>query len=164
MYLFLNRISKTYTIKSHKMKKIITISFLFITTNTYSQVNTNINISNERQAVMQPESSIINIPLQCDLSKYKKIVLSVQGWAASLNEKDIRNALKQSIFIVDKKRFNKDKTEMEEDTIYFFWNRSEDGDDRTTTIIIRDYNMKVLYSATHTNVGRAKMLDFILSL
>lgn len=51
---------------------------------------------------------------------------------------------------------------MEENTIYFFWNRSDDGDDRSTTILVKNYNLKVLYSATHTNVGSAKMLEFIL--
>ena len=112
---------------------------------------------------MKPESTVINIPLETDLSQYKKLVLSVQGWAANANEHDIRNALKQSIFNVDKKDFKKGKTKMEEDTLYFFWNRTDDGDDRTTTIIVRDFNMKLLYSASHTNVGRAKMLDFILN-
>ena len=145
------------------MKKLAIIAFLFLSIDSYSQVNTNVNIRNEREVVLQPESSVINIPLESDLSKYKKIILSVQGWAASANEKDIRNALKQSIFIVDKKDYEKGKTVMQEDTIYFFWNRSDDGDDRTTTIILRDFNMKVLYSASHTNVGRAKMLDFILN-
>lgn len=145
------------------------IAFLFLSIDSYSQqfqgqaVNTNVNIKKERELVLKPESTVINIPLETDLSSYKKIVLSVQGWAANANEKDIRNALKQSIFNVDTKDYKKGVTKMEEDAIYFFWNRSEDSDDRTTTIIVRDFNMKVLYSATHTNVGRAKMLDFILS-
>ena len=132
---------------------------------SYSQQvqGTNVNITKERELVLKPESTIINVTLETDLSKYKKLVLSVEGWAARANENDIRNALKQSIFNVDKKDFKKGKTKMEEDTIYFFWNRSDDGDDRTTTIVVRDSNMKVLYSASHTNVGRAKMLDFIIS-
>ena len=132
---------------------------------SYSQQvqGTNVNITKERELVLKPESTIINVTLETDLSKYKKLVLSVAGWAARANENDIRNALKQSIFNVDKKDFQKGKTKMEEDTIYFFWNRSDDGDDRTTTIVVRDSNMKVLYSASHTNVGRAKMLDFIIS-
>jgi hypothetical protein len=151
------------------MKNLILIAFTLLSLDSYSQqvqgqsVKTNVNITKERELVIKPEATVINIPLESDLSKYKNIVLSVQGWAPKANEKDIRNALKQSIFIVDKRAYKKGKTVMEEDTIYFFWNRSEDGDDRTTTIIVRDYNMKVLYSATHTNVGRAKMLDFILS-
>lgn len=151
------------------MKKLIMIAVLFLSLDSYSQqvqgqaVNTNVNVTKERELVLKPESTVINIPLETDLSGYKKIVLSVQGWAAHANEKDIRNALKQSIFIVDKKDYEKGVTKMEEGTMYFFWNRTEDGDDRTTTIIIRDFNMKVLYSASYTNVGRAKMLDFILS-
>jgi predicted transcriptional regulator len=151
------------------MKKLIMIAFLIVTIDLYSQqvqgqdVNTNVNIKKERELALKPEATVINIPLEADLSKYKKIVLSVQGWSAKQNEKDIRNALKQSIFNVDKKNFEKGVTKMEEDAIYFFWFRTNDLDDRTTTIILRDFNMKVLYSATHINVGRAKMLDFILN-
>ena len=147
------------------MKKLIIISLVFLSIDSYSQQvqGTNVNITKERELVLKPESTIINVTLETDLSKYKKLVLSVEGWAARANENDIRNALKQSIFNVDKKDFKKGKTKMEEDTIYFFWNRSDDGDDRTTTIVVRDSNMKVLYSASHTNVGRAKMLDFIIS-
>lgn len=147
------------------MKKLIIISLVFLSIDSYSQQvqGTNVNITKERELVLKPESTIINVTLETDLSKYKKLVLSVAGWAARANENDIRNALKQSIFNVDKKDFQKGKTKMEEDTIYFFWNRSDDGDDRTTTIVVRDSNMKVLYSASHTNVGRAKMLDFIIS-
>jgi hypothetical protein len=151
------------------MKKLIMIAFIFLCIISYSQqvqgqsVNTRVNVTEERELVLKPESTVINTPLESDLSGYKKIVISVQGWAARANEKDIRNALKQSIFIVDKKDYEKGVTKMEEGTMYFFWNRTEDGDDRTTTIIVRDFNMKVLYSATHINVGRAKMLDFILN-
>ena len=150
------------------MKKLIIIVFVFSSINSYSQqvqgqaVNNNVNIRNERELVLQPETTIINIPLEISLSKYKKIVLSIEGWAARENEKDIRKALKQSIFNVEKSDFKKGVSKMEEDTIYFFWNRSDDGDDRSTTIIVRDFNMKVLYSASHTNVGRAKMMDFIM--
>ena len=152
------------------MKKLIIIAFLFLSIDSYSQqvqgqaVNTNVNITKERELVLKPESTVINIPLETDLSKYKKIVLSIEGWSAKQNEKDIRNALKQSIFNVDREDFEKGVTKMEEDALYFFWFRTNDGDDRTTTIIVRDFNMKVLYRASHTNVGRAKMLDFLLSL
>lgn len=151
------------------MKNLIIVAILFISIDSYSQqlqgqaVNTNVNITKERELLLKPEATIVNIPLETDLSKFKKIVLSVQGWAANANEKEIRNALTQSIFIVDKKDYKKGATKMEEDTIYFFWYRTDDGDDRTTTVIVRDFNMKVLYSASHTNVGRAKILDFILS-
>ena len=151
------------------MKKIIVIVFISLSIDSNSQqaqgqaVNTNVNIIKERKLVLKPESTIIIIPLEHDLTKYKKIVLSIQGWAANANEKDIRNALIQSIFIVDKKNFKKGVTKMQDDTIYFFWNRTDDGDDRSTTIIVRDFNRKILYSASHTNVGRAKMMDFIIS-
>jgi hypothetical protein len=151
------------------MKNLLMIVILLFSFDVYSQqaqgqsVKTNVNITNERDLVLKPESTVIITPLENDLKSYKKIIISVEGWASAGNEKDIRNALKQSIFIVDKKDYKKGVTKMEEDTIYFFWNRSEDGDDRTTTIVLRDYKMKVLYSATHVNVGRAKMLDFILS-
>lgn len=153
------------------MKKIIIVSlFLTFCFKSYSQqaqgqaVKTNVNITEQRDLELKPESSTINIPLETDLTKYKKIVLSVEGWAKKANEKDIRNALKQSIFIVEKKDYKKGKTKMNSDTLYFFWNRSADHDDRNTTIIVRDSDMKVLYSASHTNVGRAKMLNFILSI
>lgn len=151
------------------MKNLILLSFLFLTIDSYSQLNqgqsvrTDVNITKERELVLKPESTIINISLEANLLKYKKLVISVEGWAAKENESDIRNALKQSIFIVDKKDFKKGKTKMEEDTLYFFWYRTDDGDDRTTSIILRDFNMKLLYSASHINVGRAKMLDFILN-
>lgn len=148
------------------MKKlIIIISILLLSIESYSQQvqGTSVNIRNERELVLKPESTVIYTPLKTDLTKYKNLVLSVEGWAAYQNENEIRNALNQSIFKVDKKEFKKGKTKMEEDTLYFFWNRSNDSDDRTTTIILRDFNMKVLYSATHTNAGRAKMLDFILN-
>ena len=149
------------------MKKLIVLSLILFSISLYPQVvqgqttGTNVNVLKERE--LQPESSVINVPLTTDLTKYKNIVLSVLGFACYENENDIRNALQQSIFNVDKKDFKKGKTKMEENTIYFFWNRTEDGVDRSTTIILRDYNMKVLYSASHTNVGRAKMLDFILN-
>jgi len=153
------------------MKKIIIASLLLtFCLKSYSQqvqgqaVKTNVNITKERELVLKPESKTINVPLEVDLTDYKNIVLSVEGWARKANEKDIRKALKQSIFTVDKKDFKKGKTKMDKETLYFFWNRSADGDDRTTTIVVRDYKMKVLYSATHTNVGRAAMLDFILSI
>ena len=153
------------------MKKLIIITFLLLSINSYSQqiqgqaqeVNTNVKITKERDVILQPESTVINVPLTTDLSNYKKLVLSVVGWSAYSNEIDIRKALKQSIFNVEKKTYVKGKTKLEEDTLYFFWNRSEDGDDRSTTIVLRDFNMKVLYSASHTNVGRAKMLAFLIS-
>jgi macrodomain Ter protein organizer (MatP/YcbG family) len=152
------------------MKRIIIVTAFLLSLNSYSQqvqgqaVKTNVNITKQRELVLKPESKTINVPLVTDLTNYKNIVLSVEGWSRKANEKDIRNALKQSIFIVEKKDFKKGKTKMKDDTLYFFWNRSNDNDDRTTTIIVRDYKMKVLYSASHTNVGRAEMLAFILSI
>ncbi len=153
------------------MKTFIIASFtLFFSFQSFSQqaqgqsVKTNVSITKQRDLELKPESSTINVPLVTYLTQYKKIVLSIEGWAKKTNEKDIRNALKQSIFVVEKKDFKKGKTKMNSDTLYFFWNRSADHDDRNTTIVVRDHNMKVLYSATHTNVGRAKMLDFILSI
>ena len=145
------------------MKNIIVIAFLFLSIDSYCQQvqGQKVNITNERD--LQPESTIINVPLETSLSKYKNIVLSVEGWAANANEKDVRKALKQSIFIVEKKDYQKGVTKMEENTLYFFWYRSTEGDDRATTIVLRDFNMKVLYSASHTNVGSAKMLNFLLS-
>lgn len=152
------------------MKKILVFSILLICANTYAQqsqgqaVKTNVSVNSQRNLSLKPEATIVNVPLETDLSKYKRIVLSVEGWSDKANEKYIRNTLKQSIFIVEKKDFKKGKTVMQSDTLYLFWNRSADHDDRTTTIVVRDSENKVLYSVSHTNVGRAKMLDFLLSV
>ena len=152
------------------MKNLLLIATLLLSITTYSQIekeeniNSKIILKEQRVLNLKPESSIINVPLEVDLRNYKNIVLSVEGWLDVSNEKEIRDALKQSIFTVERKNYKKNKTVLKEDTLYLFWNQSNEWDDRTTTLIIRDSNFNVLYSVTHTNVGKAKILSFLLSI
>ena len=149
------------------MKYFITLLLIFTFVNLKGQTQTTgvivkSNTVNQRDLTLFDEETTIKTPM-ADLSNYTNICLSVTGWAAMQNKVDIKKALKQSRFIVEKKPFKKGKTKMNPNTIYFFWNRSADHDNRTTTIIVRDHKMKILYSASHLNTGRAKMLEPILN-
>ncbi|GAA4943828.1 hypothetical protein GCM10023314_16080 [Algibacter agarivorans] len=155
---------------SKKMNKLLIIPILLFCCNLFSQQvqsntsKTNVNISEQRELNLKPESTIINVPLESDLSKYKKIVLSIMGANYSINKNRVPQAIRQSKFILEKKNFKKGKTKMKEDTLYLFWTCSKEYDDITTTLVIRDYNFKVLYSATYTNIGTSKILSFIMSI
>lgn len=152
------------------MNKLLLILILLFSCNLFSQQvqsstsKTNVNISEQRELNLKPESKVINIPLVSDLSKYKKITLSIAGSNYKLNKYHVAQAIGQSKFILEKKKFKKGKTKMDEDTLYFFWTCSKVYDDITTNLVIRDYNFKVLYSATYTNVATSKILSFIMSI
>lgn len=147
---------------------VIIILFLFCF-NGYSQQvqGTAVKVSNvsvnERELNLKPEKKDILTPLVVDLSQYTNITIGVTGYYAWSWEKDIEDALENSRFIVDKKKFKKGVTKMNPNTLYFFWNRSADIDDRTTSIILRDYKMNILFSANYVNVGTAEILSFLLN-
>jgi len=145
----------------------------------------------ERELVLSDASIDVRVPL-ADLSSYTDIlivkavlmnknyrydsVFEFHGIKPKSNKKtykEIENILSMSLFEVKNpfeekpKKAKKEpdflKTVKEPTYLYLYFSESSGrGDDTNSTIIIRDYNNKVLYAANHINVGIEEALSPIM--
>ena len=136
---------------------------------TVVQSKTNISSSTnvENELVLSEKSINIKTPLTADLSKFTKILLiDVREIyrQRQFSYADVKEVLSLTVFEVmnpykvDKKRFKKDysflKTIKNESYLYLsFIEFAGRGDDKNSTLIIRDWKNKIIYNATHINLG-----------
>ena len=149
-----------------------------------TKINTNI----ENELVLSDEKTTIKTPLTADLGNYTHLLIvnyTYKGEYKTGYEGTIINnivftsskrgneSLKQTLslsvfeimnpFEVDKKRAKKEpnflKTIKNESYLYLYIRQGKGrGDDVNTTIIVRDWKNKQIYSATHINTGLNEIL------
>jgi len=147
---------------------------------TVIQSKTNISSSTnvENELVLSEKSINIKTPFTADLSKYTHLLIvecqlpypityTTFGYGSTGNYSQF-NSLESMLSLsafevmnpykVDKKRFKKDysflKTIKNESYLYLYYiERRGRGDDANQTLIIRDWKNKIIYNATHINLG-----------
>ena len=168
------------------MKKLLIILTLLSNYCIYSQIQrqaqvqaTSVNVSSttiqQRELVLSEPSTIVNVPLQVDLNNYEKLLLvdiksiglSTEKYLYNLYEERLLSSPLKIVNPVkfDKKKFKKNRMFLRDikdpKSLYFYYVRSQGSagnDDIITTVIIRDYQNKVIYSVTHKNMGFNEIL------
>ena len=168
------------------MKKLLLI-LLFIPLVSFGQDDvtvvavkseTKINTNIENELVLSDEKTTIKTPLTADLGNYTHLLIVDYTYPSFRNivfdsSKQGNESLKQTLslsvfeimnpFEVDKKRAKKEpnflKTIKNESYLYLYIRQGKGrGDDVNTTIIVRDWKNKQIYSATHINTGLNEIL------
>jgi len=143
-----------------------------------TSVNSSTNVENE--LVLSNENSTIKTPLTADLSNYTHLLIvdSTLGWGNPINRfgmdkqeaKNLENLLSLTVFEimnpyeVKKSRAKKEpnflKTLKDESYLYLYVRQGKGrGDDVNTSIIVRDWKNKIIYSASHINTGLNEILS-----
>ena len=157
----------------------LTLVSLFCFNLTFSQVvgqqtKVNVNTSNNSYSVQQRElvtsepKTEIKVPLEVNLNDYTHLVLvdinSLSGRDKSTYNLYEDRLMSSPLLIinpvkVDKRKFKKNPMFLRNNKnpkyVYFYYTRKQGSgnDDINTTLILRDYNNKILYSSSHYNIG-----------
>ena len=124
-------------------------------------------------ASMDNAAMNITTPISVDLNSYSHLALvSVKyagGSISKSNYKDMANDLIDSPFevinpfIYDKEMAKKDKrflrTIKNPNWLYYYYERSTIGYNQIRRVVVRDYNNKIIYNATGTNVPASKVYE-----
>ena len=149
-----------------------------------TSISNETNIENE--LVLSSEKTTIKIPLTADLSNYThlalvKVNIQTSGFSRAFTERlsyklenefgyvPVEQLLSMSILEIinpydfDRRRFKKDhyylKTIKKETYLYLYLTQNYGrGDDINTSIVVRDWKNKIIYSATHINTGLNEIL------
>jgi len=136
-------------------------------TTNMSVQNRMTNIQPRQLNTSEPSTKIIT-PLETDLNEFEKLVMvdinTLNGrtkyWYNMYEERLMSSPLRIINPVkVDKKLFRKNPLFLREvkdsKSIYLYYTRSKGSgnDDINTTVVLRDSNNKILYSASHTNIG-----------
>tara|TARA_B110000211_G_scaffold224021_1_gene274620 strand:- start:438 stop:992 length:555 start_codon:yes stop_codon:yes gene_type:complete len=151
-----------------------------------TSISNETNIENE--LVLSSEKTTIKTPLTADLNNYTQLALvkvnryystsytknnfSENGhWQRSNFEgyEPVEQLLSMSVFEIinpykfDRRRFKKDQNylkEIKKETyLYLYLTQNVGrGDDINTSIVVRDWKNKLIYSATHINTGLNEVL------
>ena len=126
-------------------------------------------------AAMTPANTTTITDFQRDLNDFTSIALvdinSFQG-RKKKTYYVYSERLSGSIFdiinpTIDKKKFKNNplylKNEKNEDWLYLYYTRKKEGINVVTTVLLRDYENNVVYSAKHINVGIPEILFPITS-
>ena len=168
------------------MKKLLIILTLLSNYCIYSQIQrqaqvqaTSVNVSSttiqQRELVLSEPSTIVNVPLQVDLNNYEKLLLvDITSKISPSTVKSVYNLYEERLLssplkIVnpvkfDKKKFKENRMFLRDikdpKSLYLYYVRSQGSgnDDIITTVIIRDYQNKVIYSVIHKNIGVPEIL------
>jgi len=165
------------------MKKLlILLTVLFITAPAYAQETINVNVKKEKSysevaneaataraataAAMSDASTTIKVPLAVDFKNYTHIaIVDVQnsaGRRAKRGFKMVNKGLLSSPLTIinptsDKKKFKANsfylRNTKDPKWLYLYYTGSRIGVDVSISIIIRDYENNIVYSATTLNVG-----------
>ena len=168
---------------------ILPILLFFISYSGYSQVQqqaqaTQVKVQSssyvENELVLSNEKTTIKTPLTVDLNNYTHLLIvnSTLGWGNPINRfgmdrietKKLENLLSLTVFeimnpyTVNKSRAKKEptflKTLKDESYLYLYIRQGKGrGDDVNTSIIIRDWNNKIIYNASHINTGLNEILS-----
>ena len=150
-----------------------------------TKVGTKVNVTNktvnERELVLTEPKTEIRVPLEVDLYNYTHLVLveinSISGNPKRYGGREMstynlyEDRLSSSPLKiinpvkVSKKKWKKDPLFLRDEVkdpkhVYLYYLRKEGSgnDDITTTVILRDYQNKVIYSSIHYNVGIPEIL------
>jgi hypothetical protein len=134
---------------------------------TVIQSKTSVSTNIENDLVLSEKSINVKVPFSADLSKYTTILLIdvSRFWNRDeFNYSSISDVLSLTVFEIknpydiDKKRFKKEpnflKTIKKDSYLYLSYKEfTGRGDDKNSTLIIRDWKNKIIYNATHINTG-----------
>lgn len=134
---------------------------------TVIQSKTSVSTNIENDLVLSEKSINVKVPFNADLSKYTTILLIdvSRFWNRDeFNYSSISDVLSLTVFEIknpydiDKKRFKKEpnflKTIKKDSYLYLSYKEfAGRGDDKNSTLIIRDWKNKIIYNATHINTG-----------
>ena len=162
------------------MKKLLLLLMFIPLVSIGQTVNTSVSSYTENELVLSEKQIDIKTPITVDLSNYTHILIvkSTMGRGAFgvfyFDKSTINNLaskLSSSIFNIirpqayDKKRYWKQgksflKNVKDKSYLYMYYSESKGkGDDINSKLLIRDWENKLIYSASHINYG----IDEVLS-
>lgn len=158
-------------------------NFSFSQVNQGTNVGTKVNVTNstvnERELVLTEPKTEIKVPLEVDLNNYTHLLLvdvttgnyeNVGVFRSKIDYKRLENQLMSSPLTimnpvkVSKKKFKKNPIFLRETKdpnyvyLYYLSRKGSGNDNVVTSIILRDYQNKIIYSSIHYNVGIPEIL------
>lgn len=147
---------------------------------TATQVVVESTTINERELVLSNESTSIKVPLTTDLNNYTHLALVSIYSLSSRNDRNWTDRkelydlyedrlITSPLTIVNPFKLNKNQAKKNHmflknikkpEYLYFYYNRGQNSgnDDISTTLVVRDYKNKIIYSAVHKNTPIEEIL------